>query len=236
MREIGVFRTLILLTLLWVDFVRIFQDYIIVECDCSILYVYHRMWPCKYYQNIWSHFKNNTLKYCKILQYPNRHWYLLWPAPVPLIRFHSFLRLKQPPPSHPQQQLSKVEITFLTSTHQRGWGVRNSPPTLTVTSHRRTVMVRTTTTRITSSRAKIFPQLKISLRISRPSSRKPETSSRSLVKDFKISTPQGWFSPRTTRLTLRISWRKRQPRLKPPYTMAGWYRSSINFPLNLHAL
>ena len=195
MREIGVFRTLILLTLLWVDFVRIFQDYIIVECDCSILYVYHRMWPCKYYQNIWSHFKNNTLKYCKILQYPNRHWYLLWSAPVPLIRFHSFLRLKQPPPSHPQQQLSKVEITFLTSTHQRGWGIRNSPPTLTVTSHRRTVMVRTTTTRITSSRAKIFPQLKISLRISGTSLRHQKHPWYFYRRTWIPQHPEGDFQP-----------------------------------------
>ena len=42
--EGGIFRGLKLLTALCLDFERKISDYIILECDFSILYVYHRMW------------------------------------------------------------------------------------------------------------------------------------------------------------------------------------------------
>ena len=42
-REKGVFRKLIILTALCLDFERTFSDYIIVEFDCSIFYAYHRI-------------------------------------------------------------------------------------------------------------------------------------------------------------------------------------------------
>ena len=56
---------------------------------------------------------------------------------------------------------------FLTSPYKRGWGISNSPPTLTLPSCQWTVLEQTTITRLTSSRAKKLLQLKIPPRIFR---------------------------------------------------------------------
>ena len=49
--------------MLYIYLVHTFSYYIILECDFSISYVYHRTWPCKYYK-FWSHFENNAIEHC----------------------------------------------------------------------------------------------------------------------------------------------------------------------------
>ena len=79
-------------------------------------------------------------------------------APAPPSLLQNSPRTRPPPPAQAHQWTLERAISSQTSPHQWGCRLKDSPPTLTVTSSCRAVLVRTTIIRLTLGRAKIRPQ------------------------------------------------------------------------------